>query len=84
MPLNRLALVTPSARSLPALIFVCAEETLTTATLDLAAKEVGDGRARALIRNVHHVDMRHHLEHLETQMTRRSSAGRREIELSWF
>ena len=58
----RAAVVTPSARSLPALIWPMPDEMPPTAGHELAAEQVGDHLILADIGHVHDVDAGHHLE----------------------
>ena len=69
---ERVAVVTASARSLPALMYSIDDGMGPNIDLHLPAEQVGERGRRAAIGHVHHVDAGHHLEQLAGHMGRRS------------
>ena len=65
---ERVAVVTASARSLPALMYSIDERMPLKHDLHLSAEQIGERRASAAIRHVNHVDAGHHLEQLAGNM----------------
>ena len=78
---ERVAVVTASARSLPALMYSI-EMDMAEHDLHLPADQVGKRRRRAAIGHVHHVDAGHHLEQLAGDMDAAAVAGRRHVDLA--
>ena len=79
---ERVAVVTASARSLPALICSSDDSMGSNANVQLAAHEIGQHRRRAAIGHVHDVDAGHHLEQLASHVLRAAVAGRPQVELA--
>ena len=65
---ERVAVVTASARSLPALTCSIGRRHGVEHHLHLPGEQVGERRRRAAIRHVDHVDAGHHLEQLAGHM----------------
>ena len=59
---ERAAVVTASARSLPARMYSIDTEGMPNNDLHLAAEQISQGRRGATIGHVYHVDTRHRLE----------------------
>ena len=67
---ERVAVVTASARSLPALTYSIDEVHAVKHDLHLSAEQIDKRGARAAIRHVNEVDAGHHLEQLTENMMR--------------
>ena len=65
---ERVAVVTASARSLPALMYSIEDGHGGEHHLHLPAEQIGERRRRAAIGHVDHVDAGHHLEQLAGHM----------------
>ena len=67
---ERVAVVTASARSLPALMYSIDAGSAGERDLHLSAEQIGQRRPTTAIRHVDHVDAGHHLEQLARDMGR--------------
>ena len=74
---ERAAVVTASARSLPALMYSSDAGKVPNIDLHLSAEQIGQRRRVATIGHMNHVDAGHHLEQLVCHMGGRADAGRR-------
>ena len=79
---ERVAVVTASARSLPALMYSIDAAVSAEHDLHLSADQVGERGRAAAIGHVNHVDAGHHLEQLAGHMGRGPDAGRRHVDLA--
>ena len=79
---ERVAVVTASARSLPALMYSIDAVVDVEHHLHLSAEQVGKRGRRAAIRHVNHVDAGHHLEQLAGNMWTRCRCRRRHVDLA--
>ena len=79
---ERVAVVTASARSLPALMYSIDARHGGEKDLHLSAEQIGERGRAAAIRHVHHVDAGHHLEQLAGHMGPGPVAGRRHVDLA--
>ena len=69
---ERVAVVTASARSLPALMYSIDAAMVAKYDLHLSAEQIGQRGRRTAIGHVNHVDAGHHLEQLAGDMLRAS------------
>ena len=79
---ERVAVVTASARSLPALMYSIDGGVVGEHDLHLSAEQIGQRGRRAAIGHVHHVDAGHHLEQLAGHVREPADAGRRHVDLA--
>src|SRR6516164_8544714 len=79
---ERVAAVTASARSLPALIYPIDETVVGKHDLDLPSEQIIERRPATTIGHVNHVDAGHHLEQLAGQMGRCPGSSRRIIDFA--
>jgi hypothetical protein len=75
---DRVAVVTASARSLPALIYSIDETVAGKHDLHLPPEQIGEGGPATTIGHMHHLDPSHHLEELARDMIRGPIARRRQ------
>src|SRR5215468_7769308 len=79
---ERVAVVTASARSLPALMYSMDAGIVAKAYLYLPREEIGQSRPCATIENVHHINTSHYFEKLAGHMHRRTKGPRAHVDLA--
>src|SRR5262245_26916805 len=81
---ERSAVVTASARSVPALMYPIEDGMDSKVHLHLPPHQIAERGSGASIWHVYHVDARHHLEQLAGNMGCRSIARRRHVDVAWI
>src|SRR6516225_11821392 len=79
---ERVAVVTASARSLPALTYSIDEDMLANMTCTCPPSGSTSAGTRAAIRHVHEVDAGHHFEQFTENMVSGTDAARRHVDLA--